>query len=226
MVRSRIRIRFKKTGDLRFIGHRDLMRCFYRLLRRADIHPALSLGFHPKPKVSFPAALPLGVIGLNEIVELEIDTPITAEYLQNQLNFHAFQGLTFTHTEILPDGAGKAHPKEFSYEIQIPTQRCAALQDRMIHVNSKKPFMMQRVDREKSVDIHRALIEMSLSEDAILRFSLRADVSDGAGCNPRDILQALELLDLECAGGVLIRNAVLLEDHIRATHSSTPECKT
>ena len=35
MVRQRVRIRFAKQGDLRLIGHRDLMRTWERLFRRA-----------------------------------------------------------------------------------------------------------------------------------------------------------------------------------------------
>ena len=34
MVRRRVRIRFRKEGDLRWIGHLDLLRCWERLLRR------------------------------------------------------------------------------------------------------------------------------------------------------------------------------------------------
>ena len=68
----RIRIRFSKTGDLRFIGPRDLMDAFHRILRRAGIRPAYSQGFHPKPKVSFPVPLTLCVEGENELLEIEL----------------------------------------------------------------------------------------------------------------------------------------------------------
>ena len=36
-IRDRYRIRFAKTGLLRWIGHRDLQRLWERLLRRAEL---------------------------------------------------------------------------------------------------------------------------------------------------------------------------------------------
>jgi len=34
MVRDKVRIRFRKCGDMRLVSHHDLMRCFERMLRR------------------------------------------------------------------------------------------------------------------------------------------------------------------------------------------------
>ena len=72
MIRHRIRVRFEKSGTLRYIGHRDLMRLLERLFRRAGVVPAMSEGFHPKPRVSFPLALAVGIEGRAELFELEI----------------------------------------------------------------------------------------------------------------------------------------------------------
>ena len=44
MVRLRVRIRFSKQGDLRLIGHRDLMRCLERVFRRAGLALELQPG--------------------------------------------------------------------------------------------------------------------------------------------------------------------------------------
>ena len=59
-IRDRYRIRFGKTGLLRWIGHHDLQRLWERLLRRADLRLSMSQGFHPKPRINFPSALALG----------------------------------------------------------------------------------------------------------------------------------------------------------------------
>ena len=61
MVRHRVRIRFRKQDDLRWIGHRDLMRCCERWFRRAGVALRRSEGFHPKPRMSFPSALAVGI---------------------------------------------------------------------------------------------------------------------------------------------------------------------
>ncbi len=68
-VRQKLRIRFRKTGDLRLISHRDLARAFERLFRRADLPLAMSQGFHPHARINFPSALALGIQGEDEVVE-------------------------------------------------------------------------------------------------------------------------------------------------------------
>ena len=54
-----IRIKFRKYGCLRFIGHLDVMRYFQKVIRRADINISYSEGFSPHMIMSF--AAPLGV---------------------------------------------------------------------------------------------------------------------------------------------------------------------
>lgn len=71
-IRDRYRIRFAKTGLLRWIGHRDLQRLWQRVLRRADLRLSMSQGFHPKPRIHFPSALPLGFQGIDEVTEVEL----------------------------------------------------------------------------------------------------------------------------------------------------------
>ncbi len=79
MVRLRVRVRFSKQGDLRLIGHRDLMRCMERLFHRAGLPLSFSEGFHPKPRMTFPLALAVGIEGNDEVMELELAETITAE---------------------------------------------------------------------------------------------------------------------------------------------------
>src|SRR5439155_20976241 len=70
-LRCKVRLRFRKGGDLRLVSHHDLMRCFERMLRRAGLPYRSTAGFNPKPRLVFASALPLGVVGCEEVVELE-----------------------------------------------------------------------------------------------------------------------------------------------------------
>jgi uncharacterized protein (DUF2344 family) len=108
MVRLRVRIRFSKQGDLRLIGHRDLMRCLERLFRRANLALGMSQGFHPKPRLTFPLALAVGIEGLDEVMELELAETITGEEVLQRLLAQAPAGLTFHSVEVLPEGCPKA----------------------------------------------------------------------------------------------------------------------
>ncbi len=84
-LRIRYRIRFAKTGLLRWISHRDLARLWERLLRRAALKLSMTEGFHPKPRVGFPSALALGVESLDEVVEIELAEDLTPGELLQRL---------------------------------------------------------------------------------------------------------------------------------------------
>src|SRR5437868_12937696 len=68
--RTKFRVRFRKAGDLRLVSHHDLLHCVERMFRRAALPVSATQGFNPRPRVSFAQSLALGVIGLNEVLEL------------------------------------------------------------------------------------------------------------------------------------------------------------
>src|SRR5262249_62160628 len=84
-VRDKVRVRFRKGGDLRLVSHRDLMKCFERMFRRAGLPVAATKGFNPRPRLSFPMALALGVVGQQEVAELELDAPLAPEAVHDAL---------------------------------------------------------------------------------------------------------------------------------------------
>ena len=125
MVRQRLRIRFRKQGNLRLIGHRDLVRSLERLFRRAGLRLAMSEGFHPKPRMSFPSALALGIEGLDEVMELQLAEPCTAEELLERLESHEIPGLSFRSVEVLSPQSPK--PRRAATTRPITTGRSTML---------------------------------------------------------------------------------------------------
>lgn len=66
------RIKFSKEGNLRFVGHLDMMRYFQKANRRAELPVAYSEGFHPHQIMSFAAPLGMGLEGKAEYFDLRI----------------------------------------------------------------------------------------------------------------------------------------------------------
>src|SRR5690606_26793835 len=82
----RVRITFTKQNALRYIGHLDLHQLWERAMRRADLPLAYSQGFHPQPKISLAAALPLGFSSRGEVLDVRLKEDISIEAITKQLN--------------------------------------------------------------------------------------------------------------------------------------------
>ena len=212
MIPQRSRIRFSKQAALRFIGHRDLARSMERLFRRAGLRLQMSQGFHPKPRLSFPSALALGIEGHREIVELELAEPLGPDELVRRLNACTIAGLRFQSAEILPAGAAKAQLRTATYEVLVPQKRREAAVEAIRRLMAQPSCLVQRPDGRPAVDVRASLEALELAGET-LRFRLLVKPQRSAG--PRDVLAALGLGDLEQQGCVLVRTDLELNPQAR-----------
>lgn len=208
MVRQRVRIRFCKRGNLRLIGHRDLMRCLERLFRRARLPLGMSEGFHPKPRMTFPLALALGIEGIDEVAEFELSEHCVAEDVLSRLRAEALPGLAFASAEVLPDGSKKAEVRRVAYEAPIPAKCRDGLAERIDRLMARSSYPVRRPKSDSTVDLRDQLEELTLHDEAL---AMRLRTGRGAKVSPRDVLTALGLTGLEQQGVCLTRTAVEIQ---------------
>lgn len=67
---QRLRVKFSRGEEVKFISHLDLMRFWERALRRARVPLAYSEGFTLHPRISLAAPLPLGVTSEAELMDI------------------------------------------------------------------------------------------------------------------------------------------------------------
>jgi len=67
---QRLRIRFCRGQEVKFISHLDILRLWQRAFHRAEIPLAYSEGFSPHPRISLAAPLPIGVTGQAELMDI------------------------------------------------------------------------------------------------------------------------------------------------------------
>ncbi len=65
---QRLRIRFCRGQEVKFISHLDILRLWQRAFHRAEIPLAYSEGFSPHPRISLAAPLPIGVTSQAELM--------------------------------------------------------------------------------------------------------------------------------------------------------------
>ncbi|MEW5700714.1 MAG: TIGR03960 family B12-binding radical SAM protein [Candidatus Zixiibacteriota bacterium] len=88
----RYRLCYCKAGLSRYLSHLEVVRLFHRASRRAQLPVAFSGGFHPHPKLSFGPALPVGVAGDHEYLDVELTEDWPTERLVATLNRHLHEG--------------------------------------------------------------------------------------------------------------------------------------
>ncbi len=67
---QRLRIRFCRGQEVKFISHLDILRLWQRAFHRAEIPLAYSEGFSPHPRISLAAPLPTGITSQNELMDI------------------------------------------------------------------------------------------------------------------------------------------------------------
>lgn len=97
-----VRLRYEKIGDMRFLGHLDLMAEFLRALRRASLPLGYTGGDSPHPRVAFGPPLPLFYEGTSEWCDVGLALPTPPELLSSQLNRVLPAGLRVLGARYLP----------------------------------------------------------------------------------------------------------------------------
>lgn len=104
----KIRIKFKKTGVMKFIGHLDMMRYFQKAMRRADIDICYSEGFSPHQIMSFAAPLGVGITSEGEYLDIEVHSSKCTAEAMAALNAAMVPGVEINGYVKLPDNAKTA----------------------------------------------------------------------------------------------------------------------
>jgi len=101
-IKKKIRLKFRKVGEMRFLSHLELAHLFYRASKRADLSLCFSEGFHPMPRIIFATALPVGMESLMEIVDIECEGKITPPEILERLNQTLPPGVEIMEAEEVP----------------------------------------------------------------------------------------------------------------------------
>lgn len=91
-----VRIKFSKTGKLKYISHLDLNRTMQRIIVRAKIPVWYTEGYNPIPKIVFASPLSLGSESYCEYMDLKLVDEMGFDDIKNNLNRNMPAGLEVT----------------------------------------------------------------------------------------------------------------------------------
>jgi len=154
----KIRIKFSKRGNIRFIGHLDMMRYFQKCMRRADIPIRYSDGFSPHQIMSFAAPLGLGTESDAEYMDIEITEDIDRAEAVKRLNDVMCDGVKVLDWKVMPDNSKTAMSQMESadYLVICGDVELAPLQKDEIPVTKEN----KKTGESKTVDIKPMIYEI------------------------------------------------------------------
>lgn len=220
MVHEKVRIRFRKLGDLRLLSHHDLMRCFERMLRRAALPFRSTQGFNPKPRLIFAMPLPLGIVGHDEIVDLELDVGLPPQEVRERLDRQAPAGLEITSVQRIAAKSG-AQVQRARYRIALPPERHLGLPERVAALLAAPDcWIVRQRPEQRRLDVRRFLADLRLLADAL---EIDLWVTPNGTARPDEVLEVLGLRDLLDAGAVFERTGLdLHEETTEPSPSAVP----
>ena len=102
------RIKFSKSGTMKFIGHLDVMRYFQKVFRRSEVAVEYSKGFSPHQLISFAAPLGVGLTSDGEYLDMQLSSCDSSEDMIKRINKAMVEGIRVTQFRILSDDSKNA----------------------------------------------------------------------------------------------------------------------
>ena len=189
----RIQITFTKQGALRYTGHLDLHRLWERAARRAELPLAYSQGFHPQPKMSIAAALPLGFSSRCEVLDMRLERNIPLGGLLDKLQTTLPTGIQVLSVEQTDDRAPALQTQVISAEYEVHLTEAVAGSDLKRKVDSvMESESIVRTRRGKEYDLRPLILSLDCDvagEYPTLDMLLAA--KEGATGRPEEVLDTL-----------------------------------
>lgn len=198
---SHYRVTYARTGLLRWLSHREVMRTFYRLVQRSGLPLRYTEGYHPKPRLSFGPPLPVGAESVAEELDLYLVDELPAEQVAASL-----AAIMATAPGLSLQGVARAHGKSAHAErlggrwsvaldeLGVTEEAGRALVLRWADPTVELFALVDRPDRPtRKVDL-RGFVSGVAVEDGRLSFEVRQSSDDGpdrGSAKPAEIVGAL-----------------------------------
>ncbi len=198
---QRLRIRFGRGQEIKFISHLDIMRLWERAFHRAQISLAYSEGFSPHPRMSLAAPLPVGVTSEAELMDTFIARPVSPHWFTAVVSQQLPSGIEIlgVYQVGLTMPSLQSQVRYAEYKVEVETEKGArdieSASASLLAVEHL-PWHHQRDTGQRSYDL-RALIDDLWLIDwrhpyGTVGMRLRCD-SSGSG-RPEQVASALGFL--------------------------------
>ena len=199
---TKMRITFSKRGPAKYLSHLELVRAFVRAFKRAEISLVYSNGFHPMPKLSFGAALPVGTESLHETLEVQCRPSGPVGTIEDKLREQLPSGLEIKAIEVVDRDAPCLPNKEIHYEISFDGVNVG--EDRLERFLASDAFPVTKKGKkgDREIDARAQVASAFFSSGSAMHLALKS--VEGPALKPVEIVQGVFHLSDEDLDGISV----------------------
>ncbi len=195
---QRLRVKFSRGEELKFISHLDLMRLWERALRRARIPLAYSQGYTPHPQSSLAAPLALGVTSKAELMDVYLSRWTTPQYFEARVKEQLPRGIELL--EVWQIGlkvpALQTQVKFAEYKVEIETDKSTPEIQQSLDAllkTERLPWQHMRDTGPRHYDLRALIQDLWLIEhrDSLCVLGMRLRCDDQGSGRPEQVTKAL-----------------------------------
>src|SRR4030065_264038 len=122
---QRLRLKFSRGEELKFLSHLDLMRLWERAIRRAGLPLTYSEGFTPHPQIALAAPLSVGITSQAELMDVILSRWLPPQTFIAQIGEQLPHGIELL--EVWPVGSKtpslQSQVRFVEYRVEVETER-------------------------------------------------------------------------------------------------------
>lgn len=211
---QRLRITFSTTGPMRYVAHLDTMRTWERAIRRAQLPLVYTSGFSPHARMALAAPLPVGVEGLNELMDIWLEPAVDPAAAVKALVAALPPGLAIVEAEAVSDALPSLQSclRAARYEARLPAadglSAVRAQVQRLLALDTLD-WEEERGEKTRRYDLRATILDLGARADGaevVLELYLSLEV--GRTGRPTQVLRAM---DLDADGVAVVRLALELD---------------
>ncbi len=191
----KIRLKFTKCGDMKYLGHLELVSAFSRASRRAGLPLKYSEGFHPLPRIVFSPPIPSGIESVSEYADIELVRNMDPCEVMVLMNNKLPDGIRITDAHKIPLNTPPLQSiiRGFIYRIEKGgrcTDDCFEKLRNGVLLLTKRGGWIATIERDgkrRDMDLKVEISEIEVSENAI-RIAIKL--------NPRGSLRIDEAISI------------------------------
>ena len=171
----------------------------------------MSQGYNPRPRISLPSPLAVGLTGLNEVLDFELDEWMRPAEVRQRLARQLPEGIVVNSVQSLPVKPDR-RVNELSYRVALLGEHPVTQQSLRRLVDADEALVDRNRDgTRKTVNVARFLRDARLNRGYLL---LLLEVTQQGTARPEEVLQALGL-----DAGIHYRKGAIERTHVSLSSS-------